>query len=508
MSKSKLIYEYLDQGLDDTREDMLFSSLNENKEMREEFYNLIKLDKASFANFAQTTVPASATNALFATMGLELPLAENVKKDKDRTPVGFITSVGSLSLFTHFRDYVSAFLGLLIGGMLTALIFNFTNATKNNINNDKITNSISGNGISSQNNSLTNNSKKSNSSLPLLIDNDKYNDNNEELNNGNIVNDRRNNRVNINQNNQNTQNSNKIQKYLTASNSNSNSNSNLSNNLGNSSNNNSNYNLDNKFNLNNISLNQSLIEDIKSNLGGGITINLGENSENNNGNLNNSLANTDNNLSVFNLEQFNNINNIIINELGNNITIINELTEQTRDAIFKENILFIDNKVYEDAKDFNDFTIVLKGIGSSNNSYNNQIQSFSNNIRLGLLYSVANNHFVGIELGNEQFVLPTQINQLDKNYQNESTYFVGANYKFDIKELAIMKGIYPSIGTSINFATIGTIMRGNIGINLKPESRLSFGIYYEPSILFNNYRSLTENYVKNNVVFGVSYKLE
>ncbi|MFY8161803.1 MAG: hypothetical protein ACOVNU_10775, partial [Candidatus Kapaibacteriota bacterium] len=145
MSNSQLIYEYLDSGLDQTKEDILFKELYENKEYRDEFFSMVKYEGAASFSFANTQVPLSSTNAIFSNLGISLPTAEVVVVENDRHLVGFFASIGSMALFTHFKDYVSAFLGLLIGGLLTAFIYNLTgnnesnfDESSNNLNNSSI----------------------------------------------------------------------------------------------------------------------------------------------------------------------------------------------------------------------------------------------------------------------------------------------------------------------------------------------------------------------------------
>jgi hypothetical protein len=501
MSNSHLIYEYLDSGLNDLNEDMLFKELYENKDFRDEFYTMVKFEGAATYSFANSKVPVNVTNDLFHNLGVSLPNNSIKIVEKERPIVGFLTSLGSLAMFSHFRDYLSAFLGLLIGGILTAVIFMFnqnnSNVTDNNLNTyNNSNNSNNVNNIGSQYPNNTNNSN-SNSIIPITKSGELKSD---EIKSSDKIDEDgkvKSNRVRINS----------------------------------VSNPNSQLNLTSKFKLLTKeelekSGNLNLTEDIIKNLGMVILNSDNSNSDNSiNNNINNLLSNDiiqtlnnsnnissnnsliDNNTTIFNLANFINLinhNKTTLNEQIKSINIINNLTNETREKLFKENIFYIDTQIYENEKDFNDFTLTLSGIGFSQNSYNNPTQSFSNNLRIGLLYSVASNHYLGVDLGNEQFVLP---NQFDV-YSNNNTYFIGANYKYNIKSLELMQGLYPSIGTAINFATIGTITRLNLGLNLTPEDRLSFSVFYEPTILFNNYRNLSENYYKDNIIIGISYKLQ
>lgn len=479
MSNSQLIYEYLDSGLDQTKEDILFKELYENKEYRDEFFSMVKYEGAASFSFANTQVPLSSTNAIFSNLGISLPTAEVVVVENDRHLVGFFASIGSMALFTHFKDYVSAFLGLLIGGLLTAFIYNLTGNNESNF--DESSNNLNNSSIVVQ--------KKDNKNDNPPAVNERINSQfkNRNLNPNTIQNRNMNSLIPSNQriynNHLNNKNDDQTNRLSVSNNNSINLNPN-----------DINYNnLNSKIDFNQFS-SLNLTEDIIKNLGVIIL-------DNNNLENNLMIDSTSNNLTVFNVNNYYNINN---ENLNSQLNIINSLTEQTKEELFRDNIYYVDNQVYEDAKDFNDFTLNFSGIGFTQNNYNNQVIDFSNNIRLGLLYTVANNHSMGIEVGNEQFILP---NQLDM-YQLKNTYFIGANYKYEVKELSLFRGVYPSIGTSVNFATIGTIARVNLGLNLKPENRLSFGIFYEPSILFNNYKDLGINYSKNNIIIGISYKLE
>lgn len=502
MSNSQLIYEYLDTGLNDLNEDILFKELYENKDFRGEFYTMVKFEGAAAYSFANSQVPVNVTSDLFRNIGVSLPNNTVKVVEKERPIVGFLTSIGSLTLFSNFRDYISAFLGLLIGGILTATIFMFTNDQNNNQNISS--NNFSSNGNSSNNinniNGTNNGNNNTNSIIPITKSEDNQNSNFKKPNSINSTNTNKNNSIANN---------------AIANNS-------IPNQL--------------KLNLTSISKEDleklsklNLTEDIIKNLGIMIidnsnNLNSHSNSNSNSNSLlandiintlnnsnimsnpisNNLLNNNQVNFNITNLINLINSNKELLTQQINQINIINNLTNETREKLFKENIYYIDTEIYENEKDFNDFTMTLSGIGFSQNNYENPTQSFSNNLRIGLLYSVASNHFIGVNFGNEQFVLPNQSGE----YSNKSTYFIGANYNYNMKFLEVIDGIYPSIGTAVNFATIGTITRMNIGLNLTPENRLSFGVFYEPTILFNNYRNLGENYYKDNIIIGISYKLQ
>lgn len=524
MSNSQLIYEYLDTGLNDLNEDILFKELYENKDFREEFYTMVKFEGAAAYSFANSQVPVSVTSDLFRNIGVSMPNNTVKVIEKERPILGFLTSIGTLSLFSNFRDYISAFLGLLIGGILTATIFMFTNNENISSNTSDVkttsnSNFVSSNGASNNNFSNNNSSNNysgnngnnyTNSIIPITKSED--NQNNNSVKSNSIANNvSSNNSISINPNsNQFKINLNSISKEDLEKLSKLNLTEDIINNLGimiidnnNFNNNDLNNNNLNNNNLNNNDLNSNsnslLANDIINTLNNNMSNNL-----NNSNPISSQLNNNQVNFNITNLINLINSNKELLTQQINQINIINNLTTETREKLFKENIYYIDTEIYENEKDFNDFTLTLSGIGFSQNSYENPTQSFSNNLRIGLLYSVASNHFIGVNFGNEQFVLPNQSGE----FANKSTYFIGANYNYNMKFLEVIDGIYPSIGTAVNFATIGTITRMNIGLNLTPESRLSFGVFYEPTILFNNYRNLGENYYKDNIIIGVSYKLQ
>lgn len=476
MSNSILIHQYLDEGLNDVEEDLLFKELHENKEFRDEFYTMVKLESIAGQSTSSTIVPLSVTESVFQNIGVSLPSAV-IGSQGGKTATTLFTSMLGSTLFTNYRDYLIAFIGLLIGGILSSSLFLLTSKYSGHTSYSSIERNIEhnkepyfkSNGDSQKAFVMADGVKqdvKNSGMRDKDLKGKDYAGDNTYIKNKMFA-------VQGNSN-----------KYLLVSNSSE----------GQVSQNTSNKSTDLLSDLNheqpaeqNLELNDINISNI---------FNL----------ISNSSELIDKSLYDYNNRS--------------DMSIINILTEQTTSELFKNNVYYIDPKIYQEEGDFNDFTLVFSGIAAASNNYSNsglnnnltyQTNQISQNLRFTLLYSVADNGYIGINIGNEQLIIAKDVNNANntmKGYVDQNTFFIGASYKYDVKYLGLIQGLYPSIGTELDFATIGTIARASLGVVLKPEKQLSFGLYYEPTLLFNNYRDLSENYLKKNIVFSVSYRLK
>ncbi len=115
MNYSELIHNYLERELDPIAEEKLFNALNSNDELRKEFKNQIKIDKAFSQKLSSFVPSCAATTNLFAKLGINLSafppaLAQSTIPKKN----GF------------FRPLNKIFISGLISATLTAGIFLLT----------------------------------------------------------------------------------------------------------------------------------------------------------------------------------------------------------------------------------------------------------------------------------------------------------------------------------------------------------------------------------------------
>ena len=74
-----MIHDYLDGELDQLNQDILFSELALNQDLRTEFNKQVKLQVVTQSDMATITPPIEATNAVFASLGFSIPSQEYMK---------------------------------------------------------------------------------------------------------------------------------------------------------------------------------------------------------------------------------------------------------------------------------------------------------------------------------------------------------------------------------------------------------------------------------------------
>lgn len=117
MQYAKLIHEYLDEGIDSSREDLLFAELAANPEVREEFNRQVKLHLFAQNDMGSITPPIELTYGVFSQLGFSIPsenymqqTADSVKPSKYSSALNFwkrnLTTMSIVLLLTSFSGYM------------------------------------------------------------------------------------------------------------------------------------------------------------------------------------------------------------------------------------------------------------------------------------------------------------------------------------------------------------------------------------------------------------------
>lgn len=115
MNYSKLIHDYLDEGLDGSLEDMLFEKLASNAELRQDFNQQMKIHLLSNADMASIAPPAAITSAVFANLGFTAPANVSYGSQQNR--------------FTaFFKRYGISILAGIVGLMIVGAGFKYFNS--------------------------------------------------------------------------------------------------------------------------------------------------------------------------------------------------------------------------------------------------------------------------------------------------------------------------------------------------------------------------------------------
>lgn len=121
MSYSKLIHDYLDGELTMSQQDLLFSELAHNVELRQEFNQQVRLQTLAQSDLTSISPPTEAANAVFAQLGFSIPNSDFTKYFFQSKPV--VTGLFWKSTKDFFRKRFPTILTSVISAAITALIF-------------------------------------------------------------------------------------------------------------------------------------------------------------------------------------------------------------------------------------------------------------------------------------------------------------------------------------------------------------------------------------------------
>ena len=131
MNYNDLIHQFLDGELDSVNEDVLFSNLSNNTEIREMFKQQVQLHLLTQNDMASITTPSESTNYIFSNLGLSVPPIEK-PVPKHPIPVPLFEK----HILSHYNKYLTTALTAIISIALTSLFFllnqqEFTNSNLN-----------------------------------------------------------------------------------------------------------------------------------------------------------------------------------------------------------------------------------------------------------------------------------------------------------------------------------------------------------------------------------------
>jgi len=449
MSYEKLIHEYLDSGLDESAEQVLFAEVSSNSEVRTEFNHQIRLNNIAAKDMQTIVPPSDITKNVFTSLGFSPPIQ----------PIASIVT----SSFINWKKYSSYIFTALLGATISYLIFfgdtsiphiafnQNTSNTNNTIqkthfkqnSNKAIASSFSdGFYVSNANNYIINNKNNAyDISLPILDNSTK---------------------------------SNKLESIPSNQSKNYNSNSNFASSF------NSSF-IDNK-NENSKSFFTELVDGLTSLLSDGLIIEPFTNNEND---YNKSKSESEN------LKDINLGNGLIPTKiLGNNNStfqnnIINEI-ETNWTVQFRMNT----NKSFPD-------------VNISNNT------ELFDNMSISILYDIKNDFFVGAEFGKERYGLEYQrtiAGSKQIEAKNPSLIWYGANLKWMPSKLFANSFFNPYAQLGLGATTIGPMARGQAGVYIRPDVRFSLLFGYEFSKLW--YKAGQNSFYNSNnqgYSIGINY---
>jgi len=130
-----------------------------------------------------------------------------------------------------------------------------------------------------------------------------------------------------------------------------------------------------------------------------------------------------------------------------------------------------------------------------------------NNMALGADYHIGKGHSFGFEVGQENF--PQEFTRTlwgeDLKYkQNPLLLWYGASYKYSMHNIFIPEILYPYIQVFGGATTVGPIGRVQIGLNYKPDSKVTLNLGVEALSLWYNVQGTVYDSKKLGLTYGLS----
>lgn len=156
------------------------------------------------------------------------------------------------------------------------------------------------------------------------------------------------------------------------------------------------------------------------------------------------------------------------------------------------------------------FNVTVRGITSQSVldvSVPTNSSPWFTNVGMGVSYNLNDYHSLGIEAGKEAFpqvysrAIPGE-NQLWK--QNPTFFWYGATYKLALSEIFVPKIFYPFAQIFGGATSVGPLARAIVGLQYRPDKRVTFNLGAEASILYYNYQGTLYDSKKYGLTYGVS----
>lgn len=122
MNYSQLIHEYLDLGLDHSNEQVLFSQLATDMDVRHDFNLQLRMHKATSEHNKFIAPPMEVTNQLFGNLGFSIPTAIVATSEASRPiATAFMSSI-ALGLLNFVRDNYVTMLSFIAGSAIASML--------------------------------------------------------------------------------------------------------------------------------------------------------------------------------------------------------------------------------------------------------------------------------------------------------------------------------------------------------------------------------------------------
>ncbi len=128
---------------------------------------------------------------------------------------------------------------------------------------------------------------------------------------------------------------------------------------------------------------------------------------------------------------------------------------------------------------------------------------------VGAHYRLNEEHAIGLDAGYEAFPQEysrTINGQTDVYRQAPSLGWIGATYRYTAVGLSIANVVIPYASGTIAYTAVGPLIRSTVGVNIRPEHRLSLLVGLEGTALFYPIQSQFFSTRTLQVTYGISYR--
>lgn len=440
MNYTRLIHDYIDGALDKNEQDLLFSELFQNAQLRSEFNQQLKLHTISQKDMAMISTPTAATNAIFTKLGYSIP--SSVTVSANGSGVAHISRFAPFLLFLK-KHAGNVFTAVLSAGLTALFLYYILDlGTGYNMNSSEM-------GLNSIKNQTAQQSDIRNIRVGELSG----------LQNVQLNSAQSNTQSNINQK--------QLEELINGA---------LANYM---------QQVQTEYNTLYASINNNT-EGIKL------------------------IADKIDNYSNDRNQSYSPISSLMLpdetkknksTENQNSITI-NNTPSSSPDVVS----LAPPTPYLSDSK----ISLSVRGYSNSSNLKLNVPSGSTpwfNNMAFGADYNIGKGHSFGFEVGQENF--PQEFTRTlwgeDLKYkQNPLLFWYGGSYKYAMRNVFIPDILYPYIQVFGGATTVGPLGRAQIGLNYKPDKKVTFNLGFEASSLWYNVQGTVYDSKKLGLTYGLS----
>ena len=117
MEYTELIHHYLDGELQSPEEQVLFSELSHNEQLRVDFSHQVKIQSAAQNDISTISTPIESTNAVFAALGFQIPTGNSAEYAGGRQ-----SADKEFSIIKRFRNRFGKYSAIILTALLTSLL--------------------------------------------------------------------------------------------------------------------------------------------------------------------------------------------------------------------------------------------------------------------------------------------------------------------------------------------------------------------------------------------------